>query len=708
MDRGVFYDEPVDRVHARMNYLANSIDVPQLEIRAGNSSLDGSARYDHAAGVLQAGELQFKITSGHVDLARIHNVQNLRPGVSGTLQVTGSGAATLREAEPRIAARDVNLNLSGKGIAIQGKNLGDLTLTANTTGGRVNFVLDSNLAGAAIQGKGSTQLGGDYPLQAQMSFHNVTWKGLQPLLGPAGEGSADFDAATDGEITVNGPALQMDGMNGKLQLSRVLVTAAAHGPRGQNVTIENQGPVVVALDRGVARIESLHLTGPQTDVQAHGSVALAAQTLEATVNAHTDLGLVQRFTRDVVSSGQLVADATVRGTFAKPLINGKVELHNASVNVMEISTGLSNANGVVEFNGSSASFQKLTGEVGGGKVTLSGFLNYSDTVRLGLRVSATKVRYRLQPGVSAIADADLRLTGRRDATVLSGTVTIDQITYAPESDFGAILSRAAPPVQAPATPSPILDNMKLDVQVRTSSATAVQASVAQNLQVDANLRIQGTAAQPGVLGRISINEGRLVFFSSSYTVNSGTISFFNPIRIEPVLDLSLETQAKGVSVVLRVTGPIDNMKLSYTSDPPVQFQEIVGLLATGKVPTSDPTLLANQPAQPSQSFEQMGESALLSKGLADPISSRLQRVFGVTQFKIDPTFAAGSDLPQAQLSLQQQVTSRLTLTYTTALDNPSAQALRGEFMLSRQWSATATRDQYGMFSVKFLFKKQFR
>ena len=34
-------------------------------------------------------------------------------------------------------------------------------------------------------------------------------------------------------------------------------------------------------------------------------------------------------------------------------------------------------------------------------------------------------------------------------------------------------------------------------------------------------------------------------------------------------------------------------KWSYTSEPPLQFQEIVSLLATGRTPTSDPTLLAN-------------------------------------------------------------------------------------------------------------------
>jgi translocation and assembly module TamB len=250
--------------------------------------------------------------------------------------------------------------------------------------------------------------------------------------------------------------------------------------------------------------------------------------------------------------------------------------------------------------------------------------------------------------------------------------------------------------------------MKLDVRVRTSTSTSVQAALAENLQISADLRVRGRASQPAVLGRVLITEGDLVFFGSKYTVSTGTISFYNPIRIEPVLNISLETEAKGVNVVLTVTGPIDNMKLSYVSDPPLQFQEIVGLLASGKTPTSDPTLLANQPSQPQQNFQEMGESAIVGKALADPVSSRLERVFGVSQLKIDPTFTSGSDLPQARLTLQQQVATNVTFTYVTALDDPNTQIIRVEWSLNPQWSAVANRDQNGLFSINFLYKKQFR
>jgi translocation and assembly module TamB len=398
----------------------------------------------------------------------------------------------------------------------------------------------------------------------------------------------------------------------------------------------------------------------------------------------------------------------VRGSFSNPQINGLLELKNATLNYATLPNGISNGNGSIVFTGNNATIRDLTAESGGGHLTASGFAGFKDGVRFGIRVQASGVRSRIQQGVSTVASADLRLAGTGTSSILSGTVTVEQLNYAPRSDFGSILSRSATPVQSAEAPSPLLDNMKLDIRIQTSPSLGVQASQAQNLQASADLRVRGTAAQPGVLGRVDISEGQLVFFGSTYTVNTGTISFYDPLRVMPMLNISLGTQAKGVDVVLNVTGPIDNMKLSYTSDPPLQFQEIIGLLAAGRTPTSDPTLLANEPSQPSQSFEQMGESALVSKALADPVANRLQRVFGVTQLKIDPAFTGGSQVPTARLTFQQQVTSHVTFTYTSALDDPNSTIVRAEWSFNPQYSAVATRDQNGLVSVMLFYKRQVR
>src|SRR5258706_6627281 len=109
---------------------------------------------------------------------------------------------------------------------------------------------------------------------------------------------------------------------------------------------------------------------------------------------------------------------------------------------------------------------------------------------------------------------------------------------------------------------------------------------------------------------------------------------------------------------MAVPGPMEDLKLSYTSDPPLRFEEIVALLAAGKTP-SDPNIAAHQPVPPDQSLSQIGESALVQQTVANPLATRLQTVFGVSQLKIDPTITTGSNLPQARLSLQQQVTPEI-------------------------------------------------
>jgi translocation and assembly module TamB len=593
------------------------------------------------------------------------------------------------------------------GLAVQGKKLGDLTLAANTSSGRVNFTVGSDLAGASIQGHGNVQLAGAYQADAQLTFKNVTWAGLGPLFGHNAGEEFGLEASGDGQLSVNGPLMDTQELRGALQVTRLQVGGTSQGlHKASAVLLQNQGPIAATLDRGSLKIQSAHLTGSQTDLQASGTVPLNGQAMDLSLNGNINLAILQQLDQSITSSGGIVLAASVRGTPSEPRLTGQIELRNSSFDYVNLPTGVWKANGVVLLNGNSAVIRTLTAEAGGGRITLTGSATLTDTVRFGLQARASRVRVQVQPGVGVVASANLSLSGTSEKSLISGTVTIDQVSYAARSDLGSILSLAAPPVQSPTAPLPLLENMRLDVRVRSSSALALQSSVAQNLQMTADLHLRGSMAHQGVLGRVTITEGKLVFFGSTYTVNTGTIAFYNPLRIEPILDLSLETRTQGVNVVLKVTGPIDNMNISYTSDPPLQFQEIVNLLATGTTPTSDPTLLANQPTLAPQNFQQMGESALVGRALADPVANQLQRVFGVSQLKINPAFANGSQLPEAQISLQQQITNDVTFTYVTGLNSANAETVRVQWTFNPQWSAEGLRDYNGIVSFNLLYKRQ--
>jgi translocation and assembly module TamB len=704
--KATFYDDVFDRVHARISYSPRSIDLAQLEIAAGPSRASLTAHYDHPAGNLESGTLQFQVDPGRVDLARLKTLAARYPNAGGLLSIDASGIAEIRASAPRIQVREVRANVKATELIARGKNLGDLSFTANTASGHVTVALDSSFAQASIQGRGSVQLAPGYATDAQLTFKNITWTGLAPLFGLVPKALQDLEAGADGQASLNGSLTDVTQLRGSVQLTRLELSSKSPGlQRNRAELLQNQGPISATLDRGAVRIQSAHLSGPQTNIEATGSIPLSGQSLDVTLNGSVDLAVLEKFDRAITSSGAIALKATVRGTLTKPELGGQVELKNSSFDYVDFPTGLSKANGVVLLNGNSAVIRDLTAEVGGGRVTVTGSAGLNGSLRFGLDARARRVRVRIQPGLSVLVSANISASGTSANNSISGNVTVDQVSYASRSDLGSLLALAAPPVDT-SPPSQILDNMRLDLRVRSSNSLTVQSNMAENVELFADLTIRGTVAHPGVLGRVNITDGKLVFFGSTFSVNTGVISFFNPVHVEPILDLDLETQAQGVDVVLKVTGPIDNMKLSYTSDPPLQFQEIVALLANGTTPTSDPTLLANQPSIAPQSFQQMGESAIVGKAVADPVSNQLQRVFGVTQLKINPTFSTGSQIPSAQFTLQQQISNNLTFTYVTGLNTANAQTIQVQWTFTPRWSAQALRDYNGIFSVNLQYKIQ--
>lgn len=700
----VLYDEPVERLHARLNMTQQAIELPLFEAVAGPSRINLNAAYTHPVGDLMNGQVRFQVTNSTVQLAQLRTLQKRQPGLAGAIRLSAQGGATVVKTKTGedVQLTSLNANVDSSGLAMNRMNLGDAHLAADTKGDRMTFTLDSDIARSRIHGQGTATLRGDYPVNAEVTFNNVTYDGLRPLFNASSSPAPEFDAVAEGRVTITGPAKNFEAMQGRFEITRIEA-----GNTAKSVTLKNQGPIVASFDKAVVRIESAHIVGPQTDINLTGQASQKAMDLK--LNATTNLGILQQMTKSIYAAGVVAVRADVTGTPSDPRVNGRMELKNASLNLIDVPNGLSNANGVVVFNASTATIQNLTAESGGGKVSLGGTVGFGGgMLSYALKANATDVRVRYPPGASVNTDAALNLSGTSQRSVLGGTVTIQQLGFSPRNDFGSMLSSTANPVKVPSAPSGPLTGMRLDVRIRTAPGISVQTSLAQNIQADADLHLRGTLADPGMTGRVNISQGELIFFGTNYTVNQGSIAFYNPFSIQPNLNIDLETVAKGVDVVLTISGPIENMKLTYRSDPPLQFQELVGLLAAGKTPTSDPTILANQPAAPAQSYQQMGESAIVSQAIASPISSRLQRVFGVNKLKIDPTFTSGSELPQARLTLQQQVTSNLTFTYITNLTQANSQIIRVEWALSDQWSAIATREETGRFGVDFFYKKKFR
>ena len=718
LTRGTLGDEPFDRLTGHLNYNPSLIELTGGQLNAGNGQATVTAAYRHATGHTDTGHLQFQVSTNARPVQQIRTIQNRFPGLKGVVQISADGELDIAPARGgglpfRVTA--LRADIAGHGLQISGQALGDAHLTASSQGNVLRAHLESNAVNSEVRGDGQWRLEGDYPGSATITFAKLDLVQLRDWLEPSAAGKpSPFIGSAEGELRIDGPILQRQALKAQLRIPMLeFGPAPDSSPSAGKLLVRNAGPIVVSMANNVITVESARLTADQTDFSISGKVSLDRKNpLDLHGAGRLNLARVHDFNRDFTASGSLTLDATARGALDAPLINGRAEFQQAAFNIEGVPNGISNANGVLVFtgdqtNGTRATIQNFSGETGGGKVQLTGFAGYNGGQTIfRVQARANEVRIRYPEGVSTVIDANLNFTGSADRSNLDGAITIERTGFNPQSDFSSLLGKSAEPVETPAARTGLLGGLNFDIQINTAPDVQFQSSLTQDVQMEANLRLRGTFSNPAVLGRINITQGQVIFFGTRYTINQGTVQFFNPVRIDPILDIDLETKANGIDVTLNVSGPFDKPKLTPRSDPPLQFNEIVALLATGRSPTSDPTLLAQESTSP-QSWQQMGASTLLGQALASPVAGRLQRFFGVSQLRIDPTLPGVETNPQARITLEQQVTSDITFTYITDVTNSNPQVVRVEWSFAKQWSVVALRDENGLFGMDFFFKKRF-
>jgi len=317
----------------------------------------------------------------------------------------------------------------------------------------------------------------------------------------------------------------------------------------------------------------------------------------------------------------------------------------------------------------------------------------------------TQVRVRYPDDVSTTFSAVLSLNGTPDNSTLSGNVVVNRASFTPRADLGNILAGASRPASAEGEQSEYLRGMQLDIHIETGPIFEFETSLTRDLHADADLRLRGTPFRPVLLGTISINQGELQVFGTKYTVNRGEVRFLNPVKIEPSFDMDLETKARGILVNITFSGTMQKLNVNYSSDPPLQSREIIALLAVGRDPNTSAGLASSQVS--SGGFVEAG-SGLLGQAVAAQLSSRVQRFFGASRVKIDPQLGGVENLPQARLTLEQQVSKDITLTYITNLNRTQEQLVRIEYDFSKNWSAVAVREGNGLFGIDFTYRKRFK
>ncbi len=682
MAHGVLNGEPVSGLHLRGAFDGQRLKLSPAALKVAGGELAASGSYDFKTRQFQIAAHAEKIELAQMGFACMRGLE-----AAGKLAFTLTGSGTLS-----------NPHLDGQGAitepTFRGEPFGTLHLTAHAAGPTLQYSASTQRQRAVLALRGETLLRGDDPTRAQLAFSRFD---LGAVLRMAHVDAFNGQSALDGTIAIDGPLAHPSQLRGEAQLRDLALTLSG-------VALRGEGGLHATLAHGRIHLDPLHVTGENTDLRMEGALSIEGERrLDLAAQGAINLKLAETLDPDLTASGTTVFQVEAHGPLDRPTLQGRIECANGALSLGDLPNGLSQLHGTLVFNQNRLEVQSLTAMSGGGLLSVGGFLSYRQGIFADLSVTGKDVHIRYPDGVSSLADATLHLRGPQNNLLLSGDVLITRFSVSPDLDLASLVNQASAATQAVAPPDAPSNHLRLDVRIASSPQLNFQNAFAK-LGGNVDLHLRGTLAAPSLLGRVSIVEGSALIAGTRYDLERGDVTFTNPVRIEPVVDLSATARVEDYDIALGLHGSPQKLSISYRSDPPLPEADVVSLLALGHT-ASQQRLYTQQ--QQEQTLANPTD-AILGGALNATVSSRIQKLFGAGSVKVDPNYLGAFGYSTSRITVQEQIGRIVTLTFATDVDTASEQLLQAEVAINRHLSLVVARDESGVFSMVIKNTRRYR
>lgn len=712
VEQGEFEGETFDSLSATLRVKEAVWHIEQIRLAKGTGRLSGYARV-HPEGRTFSAELYGQDFS----LAEVNRLEAMRKGARAALDGRAGfelraggtfekpqGLAVWSLAEARLGETPLGwlggrLDWQEDLLRVEGHFLGE--------GGTVDFT-------------GTAHTTGDWPAQLSgrfQAFRADPW--LRMLMTPR----FNPQVGLSGTITLRGPLKSLEDIEVQARAEDLeiwfpqpesedrdeLAPGRRPEPGVPELAWKSEDPVDFRFHKDTLTVSRFRLRGPSTDLVVAGSLRTgqdAALALETQGTA--DATLLTLLDPALRASGRSDLRLRVGGTLAQPLLFGTLHIQNLNLAYADLPLRFTNLRGEIALEGERATIKSLRGTSGGGRIDVTGFVSLGTPARFDGRLELDEVRVPYPSPFTSVLDGNLRLLGTSEQGQLSGELFVRQLFAAEDFSLLRVVEEAGRKSVEPNAPvgSRLAEKIRLNILVRASPAVRLEThGDLRRLVSDVDLRVQGTLANPVEVGTIHFLSGETVFRGNRYEVVRGELNMTNPFRTERYLDLEVHTRVQRYDIWVDMSGPLDRVRLSYRSDPPLPTADLVSLLALGYVPGQEGvgTTAAGQTVQT------VGASALLSEALSSRVSGRIQRIFGISRIRVDPNVGTLGPSGGARVTVEQQVTRDFTLTYVTTTASSSQQRIiQFEWILSENVAMVGVRDHNGILGFELRWRQRFK
>ena len=694
---GSIYGEPVTSASAAINFTQGAMKLTNFTIVAPAGTITGEAQIDFGTD-----QFSYTIKSSSIDLSKLKLLSSLAGLLGGNITLSSTGAGTLTQPEIVLEATLNQATLRG------------LNLPADAPPPKIyiairngQLIVRGSAAGLlTIDGTGNIDTDGTLSGNVQVKVSDIA-KAL--AMSPK---TASLPAT--GNLTMN---LQLGGKMTSLETLRIDATFPEFNVNVSEHAFAPARPMHISLRDGRIVFDDFQLAlgtagnTPATFTVGGYAELTGAKRLNIDLKGTLEAALLQLFVTDLRADGHIAISGGLTGTLAAPHFTGSAEFQDASVRAPGFPQLIDNITGTLIFREDRIDIDSIHARMGGGQIALGGFVVMDGMTPKSVRVTmqGTEVAIRYFEGLTMEGNFTLLLSGDLERSVLTGDVTVNRALYFRDIDIGSALLNA---VLARRSVTPVVsaswqDRVSLRIHLTSDNTLAVRNNIA-DFTGSADIEVTGTLGNPVILGLVTLNEGGKIRFQDiDYRVVRGSINFQNPFRIDPFFDIALEARVSGgisemesgpIDVTVALTGTIDRLTPSISSDPPASDITLFSLLGFGALTRNTPnTPVTATSAGRSLLFQSV--SRLLNSSALSFIDS-----FAISS---DPGDLDKTGDPGTKVSFEKRISNsvRILVIYNTR-DSKNRVSL--EWQVTPDWVLQFTRDQLSNeYDIEARFRRRY-
>ncbi len=677
---GEMWGEKWDRATGTVLFLDDSLGLRDITAYIENGYAQASGDLVYATDDYN---VQFTAENIPVDKLNVLKANGLEMTGTGKAQGGGNGSLLKPQLHATVSIDD---------LAYRGEFYGDVASMVKLSPAVLSLEATGTAHGAVSSVKAEAHLDGQIPFESTFDVQKFP---LEILTRAYSEETQKVTGVIGGKFEVTGMLRPADVRHISGVLDLVQIDFAG-------LKLVQTAPIDVRLSDDVVQIRNCVLAGDHAKIALSGNV-YPKQEGRLALELSADLGLeiLSQWDKSISSSGQTSTRIGISGTLQQPALTGAMDIREGSFRHVSLPNSLTGINALVTFKNRNVTLQSFQALSSGGKLTAGGsaVLKGYAFEKYRFDVYADRVRVHYPEGLRTTVSGELHLQREKEISYLTGDLDVLQGIYLRSFEESPDVFRYAR-VPGFSGPGGAFDEVRLNIHIESGGNFLVRNNFA-DMECLANLNLIGTINDPVLTGRVEVIKGEITFRDREYRVLRGSLDFSNPYRTEAQLNFVAESRIREYLISLQFNGTFDRVYHEITSDPPLPRDDLYSLIGAGST--------RREAEGVGISNLLLGEeiSRFVTAPIASPLEKGFRKAFGLQRFHIDPTYVQSTQTATARITLEKDISSDFSVTYSTNLFTVAEEIILLQYQLTDEIRITASKDEQARYGVDVVVTKTF-